>query len=135
MIKKVLGFLFAWFALTSLAFAGWGNGGFVDTVDPNGIGGTSSEGVNVAQGNSTTADESILDVVKTFINYALGLLALIALGVLLYGGFQMVTAAGDDGRYKAGFTILKQAAIGLAFIALAWIVVRFIFFVIGFVVQ
>jgi hypothetical protein len=76
-----------------------------------------------------------LDVVKTFINYALGLLALIALGVLLYGGFQMVTAAGDDGRYKAGFTILKQAAIGLAFIALAWIVVRFIFFVIGFVVQ
>ena len=43
----------------------------------------------------------------------------------------MVTAAGDDGKYKAGFKILKQAAIGLAFIALAWFMVSIIFWLIG----
>jgi hypothetical protein len=31
----------------------------------------------------------------------------------------MVTAAGDDGKYKVGFKILKQAAVGLIFIGLA----------------
>jgi len=41
----------------------------------------------------------------------LGMLALIALVVLLWGGFQMVTAAGDDDKYKKGFKILQQAAI------------------------
>jgi hypothetical protein len=44
------------------------------------------------------------------------MLALVALVVLLWGGFQMVTAAGDDAKYKKGFKILQQAAIGLIFI-------------------
>lgn len=42
----------------------------------------------------------------------------------------MVTAAGDDGKYKAGFKILKQAGVGLLFIGLAWLFVSLIFFVI-----
>ncbi|MEI7558636.1 MAG: hypothetical protein WCJ45_07785 [bacterium] len=53
---------------------------------------------------------------KSFINWMLGMLALIALVILLRGGFQMVTAAGDDAKYKKGFKILQQAAIGLVFI-------------------
>ncbi len=43
----------------------------------------------------------------------------------------MVTAAGDDGKYKKGFTILKQAAIGLAVIGLARFIVSFIFWFIN----
>jgi hypothetical protein len=41
----------------------------------------------------------------------LGMLATIALVICLYAGFLMVTAAGDDGRYKKGMGILKQAGI------------------------
>jgi hypothetical protein len=52
-----------------------------------------------------------MDVVKSFINWLLGLLSLISLVILLYGGFNMVTAAGDDGKYKKGFKILQQAAV------------------------
>ena len=37
------------------------------------------------------------------------MLALIALVILIRGGFQMVTAAGDDAKYKKGFKILQQA--------------------------
>jgi hypothetical protein len=57
----------------------------------------------------------------------LGMLALIALVVLLWGGFQMVTAAGDETKYKKGFKILQQAAIGLVFIGVSWLVVSVIF--------
>jgi len=60
-------------------------------------------------------------------------LALIALILLLWGGFQMVTAAGDDGKYQGGFTILKQAAVGLILIGVARFVISIIFFVINLV--
>jgi hypothetical protein len=58
------------------------------------------------------------------------MLAFIALIICLWGGFQMVTAAGDDGKYKKGMTILKQAAIGLVIIGVAWMFVSVIFWVI-----
>lgn len=43
----------------------------------------------------------------------------------------MVTAAGDDGKYKKGMTILKQAAIGLVIVGIAWMFVSLIFWLIG----
>ncbi|MEI6773821.1 MAG: hypothetical protein WCL18_03220 [bacterium] len=42
----------------------------------------------------------MITVIKTFINWMLGMLALIALVILIWGGFQMVTAAGEDTKYK-----------------------------------
>lgn len=75
----------------------------------------------------------LIDVFKSAINWVLSILSLITLAVLLWGGFQMVTAAGDDGKYKKGFTILKQAGIGLAFIGLSWFVVTIIFWLIWWV--
>ncbi len=77
------------------------------------------------------AAPSLLKIVKSFINWILGLLSLIALGMALFGGFKMVTAAGDDGKYKEGFKVLKQAAIGLVVIGLSWIIVSAIFAIIG----
>jgi hypothetical protein len=61
------------------------------------------------------------------------LLSFIAFGFLLYGGFQMVTAGGDSEWYQKGFTILKNAAIGLAFIALSWLIVTLIFYVLNLI--
>ena len=69
----------------------------------------------------------LIDVIKSFINWMLGMLALIALVILIWGGFQMVTAAGDETKYKKGFKILQQAAIGLVFIWVSWLVVSVIF--------
>jgi hypothetical protein len=78
-------------------------------------------------GTGTAQQGKLIDVIKTFINWMLGMLALIALVILLVGGFQMVTAAGDDAKYKKGFKILQQAAIGLVFIGVSWLVVSAIF--------
>ena len=74
---------------------------------------------------------SLLSTITKAINWLLGMLALIALVVCLWGGFQMVTAAGDDGKYKKGMGILKQAAIGLVIIGVAWMFVSLIFWLIG----
>lgn len=104
---------------------------FAGTTTPGGFGQQNSQynpDVPGAQGG--LQGDSLILTIKNGINWLLGLLGLIALIVLLWGGFQMVTAAGDDGKYKAGFKILKQAGIGLLFIGLAWLFVSLIFFVI-----
>ena len=75
----------------------------------------------------------LIEVIKSFINWMLGILALIALVILLWGGFQMVTAAGDDAKYKKGFKILQQAAIGLVFIGVSWLVVSAIFWLLNLI--
>ena len=75
--------------------------------------------------------ENLVQVVRNAVNRVLGILGLIVLIILLYGGFQMVTAAGDEEKYNSGFTILKQAWIWLVFIGLARFVVSIIFFLIG----
>ena len=73
----------------------------------------------------------LLDVIKNWVNWVLGMLALITLCIVLWWGFQMVTAAGDDGKYKKGFTILKQAGVWLIIILLAWIIVSVVFWLVG----
>ncbi len=136
MMKKLtLGVL----ALVGLVGFGFMVGGQVNAQSNN----SSVTAINTQFGDSTavvglwvkgTDDpqwEGLIQVFKNVINWILGILSLITLGVLLWGGFQMVTAAGDDGKYKKGFTILKQAGIGLAFIGLSWFVVSIIFSVIG----
>lgn len=94
--------------------------------------------LNIAGANNSTADpsdEPLMTVIKNAINYALGLLGLISLIWLIRGGYQMVTSAGDDDKYSNGIKILKNAAIGIAFIAVSWMVVSFIFYVVGEVAQ
>lgn len=91
---------------------------------------SSTAGYGVSWSGAQTGS-GIMGVIKTFINWVLGLLSLIALVVCLYGGFSMVTAAGDEAKYKSGFKILQQAAVGLAIIGLSWIIVSAIFRVIG----
>ncbi len=77
--------------------------------------------------------DSFVNVVKGFINWALGILALLALIIVLWGGFKMVTASGNEEQYKSGFTIMKQAAMWLVIIGVAWFIVSLIFFVINLV--
>ncbi len=91
---------------------------------------TSTQGIGI-NGTGTLQGGKLIDVIKSFINWMLGILALIALCILLRGGFQMVTAAGDDAKYKKGFKILQQAGIGLVFIGVSWLVVSVIFRLLG----
>ncbi len=75
--------------------------------------------------------DAFVNVIKWAINWMLGILALIALIILLYGGFQMVTSAGDEDKYTSWFTILKHAATGLILIGIAWFIVSIIFWLVN----
>jgi hypothetical protein len=75
-------------------------------------------------------DSSIISVIKKFINWCLSILGFVALVLCLYGGFMITTAAGDDAKVKKGKTILTQAGIGLAVIALSALIVNLIFYLI-----
>ncbi len=95
-------------------------------------------GIDVAGSDTLGSDGSgearLITTIKKAVNLILSFLGLIALIILLYGGFQMVTAAGDDKKYEAGFKILRQAGIGLIFIWVAALFVNLIFWVIQSVV-
>ena len=138
MIKKIATFMMglALISSSSLAFAtdnSWQE--FKDVWKINGnVGGFGKhKGVSdiwVAGGKAGTTDNSLIGVVKSFINFVLWLLGLITLIMLLWWGFNMVTSAGDNQKFGDGMKILKNAGIGLAFIALSWMMVSMIFWVI-----
>ena len=90
-----------------------------------------SSNIGGIAGAGQDAGGSLIDVIKRTLHWILGMLSLIVFVLLLWWGFQMVTAAGDDKKFAAGQTILKQAGIGLAFIAASWLIVSMIFWVIS----
>jgi hypothetical protein len=53
-------------------------------------------------------------------------LAVLAVVYALWGGFQIMTAAGDDKKVGSGKQIIMHAAIGLVVIFLAYSVVTFV---------
>jgi Type IV secretion system pilin len=85
----------------------------------------------INSGLKARGDESLTDSIQKIINYLIGFLGLIALVLALYGGFLMLTAAGDEEKVKKGKTILMQAATGILVIFLAAGIVSLIFAAFG----
>ena len=79
----------------------------------------------------TSWSASLLDTIQRAINWILWMLSFVALILCLWWGFQMLTAAWDDGKVKSWTKILKNAAIWLAVIWLSWLVVSFVFRIIN----
>ena len=94
-----------------------------------------SSGISGVANTGHKWEDGLIKVRKNAINWILGILGLITFILLLWGGFQMVTAAGDDKKFGAGQTILKQAGIGLLFIAGSWLMVSMIFWLIGVITK
>lgn len=105
-----------------------GNNTFTKTTD-------SAAGVGVAKSGeqATNGADSLIGAVKTAINWVLWLLALIALCICLWAGWKMLTAAGDAKAYGDGFTMLRQAGIGLVMIGISRLLVSFVFRVINII--
>ena len=80
------------------------------------------------QGDAT---KKTINLVHRIINYALGLVSVVALIVLIYAGIQMTTAAGDDKKYQAGKSTLKSITIGIIGIGVSWLIVSFIFWLLN----
>lgn len=73
------------------------------------------------------AEKGTLNYIQRLINWALGMLAFVALIVVIYGWFQMVTAAGDDAKFKSWKKALKKVSIGIIGIGISWLIISFFF--------
>lgn len=63
---------------------------------------------------------NVEEIVISIIQWILGVLALIAVIMILWGGFMWMTAGGNDERIKKAQGLLRNAIIGLVVILAAW---------------
>ena len=94
---------------TSLVALNSMNSAYADAANTFGENGISVNGENAE------LESAVQGYVNTFMTF----LAIIAVLLILWGGFQILTAAGDDDKVSKGKTIIIQAAIGLLVIFLA----------------
>lgn len=91
-------------------------------------------GVNDKISSHQNAQSKTMTLIKNIINYALWMLAFVALAYLIYHGFLILTAAGDDTQYKKWMQWVKYAAIAIAGIGASWILVSAIFWLIALMI-
>jgi hypothetical protein len=71
-----------------------------------------------------TAD--LQSTVVKIIQWVLGFLGLIAVIMILYGGFMWMTAGGNEDKVASGKKIIIAAVIGLIVVLIAWAIVIFV---------
>lgn len=76
-------------------------------------------------------NDSLVHTIQTAINWVLWLLSMVSLCLVIYAWFLMLTSWWDSKKYDKGLSIIKNAGIGLAIIAVSWLIVSLIFFVIN----
>ena len=118
--KLVLALLFGWWSV--LVF--W-------VVNADGLDNQYEPDVDVRDWDDWLQEEWIIDWIQTVVNWVLWLIWLVALIMLLWWGFLMVTAAGEDDRYQKWFKILKQVWIWLIILGVSWLIISLIFRIIG----
>jgi len=64
--------------------------------------------------------------VLNIITFVLGLLGLIAVIMILYGGFTWLTAGGNEDKIGSAKKIISAAIVGLIVILLSWAIVNFV---------
>ncbi len=72
-------------------------------------------------------DEDIRTTAVNIIKYLITFLGIIAVGIMLYGGFIWMTAAGNDDRVGRAKRIIIAGAIGLIVILASYAIVNFVF--------
>ncbi|MBI4092964.1 MAG: Ig-like domain-containing protein [Candidatus Kerfeldbacteria bacterium] len=72
----------------------------------------------------TTAD--LKSIVINVIRWLLGILALVAVSFIMYGGYLWLTAAGNSDRIEKAKRVIINAVIGLVIVLIAWAIVFFV---------
>ena len=76
-------------------------------------------------------DDNLIHTIQKAINWVLAMLSFVCLCLVIYAGFLMLTSGWDSKKYEKWFSIIKNTAIWLAIIAVSWLVVSLIFYLIN----
>jgi len=71
-------------------------------------------------------DSDVRDMAVTVVKYLITFLGIIAVVIILYGGFVWMTAAGNDDRVSKAKSIIVAGIIGLVVIMAAFAIVNFV---------
>lgn len=74
-----------------------------------------------------TGEAPLIEAIQNGISVVLGILGVVAVIMILYAGFLWLTAGGSEENVTKAKKIIKQAAIGIIIISLAYGIVGFIF--------
>lgn len=65
-------------------------------------------------------------MILVLVNYALGMVGVLALGYIVYGGFLYITAHGESNQVEKAKTIIIYSVIGIVVIGIAAALVTFV---------
>ncbi len=88
--------------------------------DPFGIENAAFDGLN-----SDTRDVYV--IIDNIIALIFGFLGILAVLIILWGGFTWMTSAGDETKVEKAKKMIIAGVVGLVIILLAWVIVRFVF--------
>jgi len=87
----------------------------------------SGDALGVSYGESLgLGNRDIRDTIATVIRAALGLLGIVAVAIILMGGFTWMTAGGNDEKVEEAKKRIFQGVIGLAIILSAYALATFV---------
>lgn len=74
----------------------------------------------------TEGKKSLMSNVSMLINVFASVMGFLAVGMIIYGGFMLLTAQGDPARIKRGKDVVLYSVIGLILVVLAYATVSFV---------
>lgn len=90
------------------------------------FGNTVGGSVNNVGRSTVLSDTDLESAIGKMINTFLGILGIVAVIIVIYGGFLWMTASGNTEQVEKAQTLLIQGLIGFVIIALAWSIARFV---------
>jgi len=94
--------------------------------------GTKATGTNGLQDcanhgvSSSSNKNNLMDTVNTIINVIIGVIGFVAVVVIILGGVQYTTSAGDPGKVKKAKDTILYGIVGLVIALLAFAIVNFV---------
>ncbi|MEI6237335.1 MAG: hypothetical protein WCP03_01910 [Candidatus Saccharibacteria bacterium] len=105
----------------------------VPTTPPAGVGGSANpnydsvcKGIEATGGDCNSGEDEINKLVAAIINVFSWVVGVVAVLMVIYGGFEFVTSGGDSAKSAKGRNTIFYALIGLVIVALAQVLVKFV---------
>lgn len=87
---------------------------------------TETLGTDAVESSTALAGGDVRQTAARLINVALGFLAIIAVIIVLVGGFQYMLSGGDTSKTESARKLIVSGIIGLAIILSAWAITSFV---------
>lgn len=97
-------------------------------IAPNAFAVLTNDQLGLTQVENTIqlGSRDIRSTVASIINVMMGLLGIVAVVIILLGGFKWMTAGGDEDKVGEAKQLIMQGIIGLVIILSSWAIARFV---------